>query len=37
LGSKIVDELDKHEDLRAVAEVEAQKEHSQHSHAEVIE
>jgi CBS domain containing-hemolysin-like protein len=37
LGSKIVDEFDQHEDLRAVAEVEAQKEHSQHSHAEVIE
>jgi CBS domain containing-hemolysin-like protein len=37
LGTKIVDEFDRHEDLRAVASMEAQKEHSQHSHAEVIE
>jgi CBS domain containing-hemolysin-like protein len=37
LGVKIVDEFDRYEDLRAVADLDAKKERSQHSHAEVIE
>lgn len=32
LGQKIVDEFDKYDDLRAVAGIEAKKEHEQHNH-----
>jgi CBS domain containing-hemolysin-like protein len=37
IGSKIVDEFDKYEDLRAVASIEAIKEQGKHSVSEVVE
>jgi CBS domain containing-hemolysin-like protein len=36
LGVKVLDEFDHYENPRAVAELDAKKEHSQHSHVEVI-